>query len=676
MDYTLNYESATRYIAGVEVTNNIHYVGYSNSYNYVHRFSFTTGTNGATNITIRTNPGTSASNGIRHYQGKDWQQIPYYITESATSHVNANASSYMVTGWISKTGTAKDLPYEGSNSMILKPNTTYYIFFFPNNNEFSLVLWLGNLYISTSGSSKFSLSISAGTGSSITVLRTSSDVGASLTSLSHNSAIYYGDKLKISFAAQTNYTLSSTTVNGAAFTSGSTFTVTGATSVVSTAQELLSLITASNAEIEGKSNIVITRYNTAYRHVVTYNFDGGKATGTIIAKTSNVTSTSWSIPSSFYAQMTNKKSAQCIIKCETYSSSSATIPLGSNEVAITISANETKCKPTLVCSVKDTNSAAVVLSGNDNTLIKYVSNAKCTLTSTAKNSATIVERRINKVSLNADGSTTFAGVTDTAFEFYIKDSRGFVTSTTIRPTIIPYEKITINPTYNRTTDGKIYVSFNGTFYNGNFGARQNGIVVSYKYRELGQTAWSTETRIANSNFTVGSNSYRTPTPYLLSGNFDYTKSYEIIIYGADSALLSSKQQTLNKVVPVFDWGENDFTFHVPIISTATKEVTPTVPTNIDPYYLSPNPKVSVTAGNVYVSFTIQSDGDSHPQYKTIMTNLPPSTRSFEYTYFGKDGVIYGFRVSGGNLEANCKLVTNYNLSVTHITLQYCTNAAL
>ncbi len=77
------------------------------------------------------------------------------------------------------------------------------------------------------------LSISAGTGSSITVTRQSSPWAS--TGKLTGGTVYDGDVLKISFAARTGYTLGTHTVNGGSFTSGRTHTVSANVSVVSTA---------------------------------------------------------------------------------------------------------------------------------------------------------------------------------------------------------------------------------------------------------------------------------------------------------------------------------------------------------------------------------------------------------------------------------------------------------
>lgn len=82
----------------------------------------------------------------------------------------------------------------------------------------------------------YSLSISAGTNTSVTVTRTSSpNQRASTGTLSSGSVVYYGDVLTISYSVSSGYKINTATVNGTSFTSGQSFTVTSAISVVTTA---------------------------------------------------------------------------------------------------------------------------------------------------------------------------------------------------------------------------------------------------------------------------------------------------------------------------------------------------------------------------------------------------------------------------------------------------------
>lgn len=87
----------------------------------------------------------------------------------------------------------------------------------------------------TASKKTFSLTISAGTGSQITVKRNGS-------TLSNGATLTYGDSLVISFGVSEGYSLDVHTVNGAVFESGDTHVVTGGVSVVSTALVLAFLL--------------------------------------------------------------------------------------------------------------------------------------------------------------------------------------------------------------------------------------------------------------------------------------------------------------------------------------------------------------------------------------------------------------------------------------------------
>ena len=82
----------------------------------------------------------------------------------------------------------------------------------------------------------YSLSISAGSNTTVTVNRTSSpNQHATTGTLSSGSVVYYGDVLTISYSVSSGYAIETHTVNGTTFTSGQSFTVTSAISVVTTA---------------------------------------------------------------------------------------------------------------------------------------------------------------------------------------------------------------------------------------------------------------------------------------------------------------------------------------------------------------------------------------------------------------------------------------------------------
>lgn len=82
----------------------------------------------------------------------------------------------------------------------------------------------------------YTLTISAGSNTTITVNRTSSpNQHASTGALSSGSVIYYGDTLTISYSVSSGYNINTHTINGTTFTSGTSHTVTGAVTVVTSA---------------------------------------------------------------------------------------------------------------------------------------------------------------------------------------------------------------------------------------------------------------------------------------------------------------------------------------------------------------------------------------------------------------------------------------------------------
>lgn len=563
-------------------------IGFESKVNRVLRINFTTGDVGATSISISVEAGC-----IQNQQGSDLTKIPFYVTESSTSHANANeADGYAVTGYI--TGSSNKA-YSGSANVVLKANTTYYVWFFPPNKTYGWSYWHRNTdwyksYYEYSGTSKFSLSISAGTGSSITVNRTSSAVGLATGNLANGAEIYKDDKLKITFTPQTNYAIKTRTVNGSTFTSGNTHTVAGNVSVASTAQVLASDVGASDANIGSASTITVTKYNSGYYHTLQYSFGGlsgyitsSGGVSSTASKFSNA-SVAFTIPATFYAQIPNAKTGTCTITCKTYSSASSTTQLGnSTTCTFTVTAAESLSKPTVSGTVIDTNATTKALTGDEKVLIRYKSTAQCTISATANNSATISSKSINDVA-PTNNVRTITAVSSNSFVFKATDSRGYSNSATVTPSMVSYVALTCNPIVYRPTPtgNKIAMTVSGNVYRGSFGAYSNTLKLQYRYRQHGGSygAWQD---ISSTLLTMGTSSYRSTKEIELQSyattdengdtvypGFDYHLDYEFQIRatdGAGSYTLSTvdKYITVNRGIPVFDWGENDFNVNVALM---------------------------------------------------------------------------------------------------------------
>lgn len=430
-----------------------------------------------------------------------------------------------------------------------------------------------NAYINLSSIATYTLSISAGTGSNITVNRTASGY-AGTGNLSNGARLYYNDKLKITFTPSTNYAISTHTVNNSTFSSGNTYTVSGNVSVKATAQVLASSIGATDANIGSTSTITITKYNSSYYHSIQYKF--GSLSGYITSsggtqstevKFSN-TSVAFRIPTSFYAEIPNAKTGKCTITCRTYSSSGSTSVLG-NATTCTITLTATGA-PDVSGTVVDTNTTTVALTGSNSKLIRYKSTATATISATAKNSSSIVSKFINGSTVS-DNTKVYNNCSETSFVFKAVDSRGYSTSVTKTPTVVAYIQLTINPVLLRPTPtgSNITMSFSGDFYRGSFGAATNTLTIRYRYKESGGSygAWKT---VESTKIVFGSRSYTSSETFALDDEFNYQKEYQFQVQAVDGTSeypLSTvtKNITVPRGIPVFDWGENDFNFNVPVM---------------------------------------------------------------------------------------------------------------
>lgn len=437
----------------------------------------------------------------------------------------------------------------------------------------------------TLGASKsFTLSTSAGTGANITVQRSSSNVGATGT-ISNGAVIYNGDALKITFTPSSNYAINTHTVNGVTFTSGNIHSVSTNVSVIATASLVKSTILATDANIGSTTVITITRYNAAYTHTIQYQFES--LTG-VIASDSSDTTIAWSVPTSFYSQIPNSKTGVCTLICETFNGASS---LGSNECTFIVTATESECMPTIDGTVEDVNNDTVALTGDANILIRYKSSAKCVITTDAKNSASISTKTINGQTPDGSNSVTISGdslSTDT-FTFATLDSRGYSNSLILSKTLIPYVKLTLNPVIYRgePTSNSLFMTLSGNFYSGNFGESDNTLSIYYRYRDTSTSIYSDWLSVNSNGYIIGDNSYYTMEPIVIIGSgggaeeFSYQKSFVFEVRATDgdgSISLSTVTSTVRvqKGIPVFDWGENDFRFNVqpyygehPLVTKAT-----------------------------------------------------------------------------------------------------------
>ena len=324
-----------------------------------------------------------------------------------------------------------------------------------------------------------------------------------------------------------------------------------------------SKVSATNADIGSTSTISVIRYSTSFKHTVSFSCPG--ISDTVIESDSEASVIPWNVPVSIYATIPAAKYATVTITCRTYSKDTGALIGEPTTATMKAIANEEECKPTVSGTVTDVNATTVSLTGNAKTLIRYKSTASCKIVATAKNSASISAQYVNGVSIPS-GTVEIQNSEAVSFDFSATDSRGYSASALVKPTVIPYIQLTINPTFRRVspTSNIITVEFYGNFFSGNFGASSNALKVKYRYKEYGTETWSAYVTISASSINIpGDGTYNSNGAVTLGSNFDYRKSYDFNIVaqdGSGTVVLSniSSMAQVTRGEPVFDWSNTDF----------------------------------------------------------------------------------------------------------------------
>lgn len=215
-------------------------------------------------------------------------------------------------------------------------------------------------------------------------------------------------------------------------------------------------------------------------------------------------------------------------------------------------------KPTINPTITDSNSTTVALTGDSSKLVRYYSNAAITIGAAAVKKATLESKKVTcgSKSLTADG--TINAVESGTFTFTATDNRGNTTTLPVTPSFVEYVKLTCNMGNSMpTTDGAMTVKVSGSYFNGSFGAASNTLAVYYQYKVAGgsYSGWKAMTVTKNGNAYTATAS--------LTG-LDYQTVYVFQAYAVDKLATVYSVERNVKATPVFDWGESDFKFNVPV----------------------------------------------------------------------------------------------------------------
>lgn len=230
--------------------------------------------------------------------------------------------------------------------------------------------------------------------------------------------------------------------------------------------------------------------------------------------------------------------------------------------------------PTLSPTVVDQGSLSTTLTGDPDTIIRYYNTCNAVSNATARKEATIsnIEITCGSKSRTSDGMLGY--VDSGTFVFTVTDSRGYSASQTVTKTLIEYIPLTCNLSTNSDiVDGNtanINISVSGNYFEGSFGAVDNSLTVEYRYKTNtdnyptdsdGNDVWTSITA------TVVDGKYTATTTieglnYANSYTFQARANDAITEYTGD---VTAREQVV-RIIPVFDWSENDFNFNVPVHS--------------------------------------------------------------------------------------------------------------
>jgi hypothetical protein len=325
---------------------------------------------------------------------------------------------------------------------------------------------------------------------------------------------------------------------------------------------LASSIGATDGYVEAVCMVTVSRKNAAYTHTIALSCNGYEgfltSGGALAAAPQKIADTviAFQVPALFYDLMPDSPTAQVELTCLTYNGD---IQVGLPQRAVfTITAKESLCAPYVALTARDINPDTLALTGDEGTLVRYASCAECTVQAQGQNGATIVSATIDGV--QTDG-LQIDRVERNIFTAAATDSRGYITQTQRTLPMVPYIPLTVNATAKRLdpTSGRVVISLWGNYFDGSFGAQDNTLNLTCSC--LGQQV-QLQPVISRGTYEA---------QVTLEG-LDYSSFHFLAVTAKDAVMQVQTDVAVKPGIPVFDWGQNDFAFHVPVHANAGLQV--------------------------------------------------------------------------------------------------------
>ena len=231
--------------------------------------------------------------------------------------------------------------------------------------------------------------------------------------------------------------------------------------------------------------------------------------------------------------------------------------------------------PTLAPTVKDVNQTTLALTGESGNLVKYYSKVEVKTGAQAVKGATLVRQSITCGSHTLAGDGTLEGVESGTIVVSATDSRGNTTTKTVERKLVGYVRLSC--TMGQGTpdaSGRYDLEVTGACFYGSFGEKENTLTVEYRYRAQGAEewgAWTAVDRATQLGFTY--------VAHATVEGLNYQTAYEFQARAEDALEQVESEVKVVKASPGFDWGKDDFAFHIPVYIQGVK-VTPSVRQNL------------------------------------------------------------------------------------------------
>lgn len=331
-------------------------------------------------------------------------------------------------------------------------------------------------------------------------------------------------------------------------------------------------LSVTNGVIGSSATITLGKKSTSFTDSVKIVFGSLtkylKADGTLSdteVKLSTNGSITWTIPTSFYAQIPVSKSAKATITSTTYN---GTTVVGTKSIQIDVLTTDASKAVIGTFTVVDSNSATIALTGDANKIVKYISKPKVTLKATSNTNTTVKSFSIKNgddSGVNGTNTTgtlaveyTFSnGVQSGIFDATVVDGREYPTyATQLKKTLIEYIKLgftKLEVERTEPTSNTITANITGNWFNDTFGSVINELNdITWNYRESGASSWTTGGALAL---------IKSGNTFSYSGTlgdlFEYQKSYDFQFVINDKAMSITTTGTVTKGQAVMLIGDEE-----------------------------------------------------------------------------------------------------------------------